>query len=113
MGYMHAAQEGMTRRFKAVYEDFYTKHRTARFYHQTSEWIPDWVVAVALALLYALTPTLATSFGLTAGTFASVVKSWLSLQVCVLHKRPVLSPSKARWGREGQEMAGVGRAKGG
>jgi ABC-type multidrug transport system fused ATPase/permease subunit len=74
------AVERAAGKFKKLYEDFYTKHRRARFYQQTSEWVPSWVMALVLCGLYATAPALIVSFGITAGNFASVVKSWLKLQ---------------------------------
>jgi ABC-type multidrug transport system fused ATPase/permease subunit len=66
--------------FKTMYDDFYTKHRASRFYQQTSQWIPSWLLASILFLAYAFAPALVETFNISAGDFASIIKSWLKLK---------------------------------
>eukprot|EP01052_Picozoa_sp_SAG31_P011810 SAG31_NODE_678_length_12892_cov_5.458063_5_plen_116_part_00 len=60
--------------------DNVTRHRKARFYQQTTKWIPAWVMAVMLAGLYSLAPVLVASFSMSAGEYASIIKSFLKLK---------------------------------
>ena len=75
--------EKVAAEFKVLYEDFYNKHRASRFYQQTSEWIPNWVLAVVLVGMYASAPQLVQTFGISAGDFAAAVKSWQKLKSSV------------------------------
>ena len=66
-------------RFKKTYENFYNAHRKARFYEQSTKWIPQWFMAFTLAGLYVAAPY-AVESGLSAGAFAAIVKSFLKLK---------------------------------
>ena len=66
--------------FKKMYDDFYNKHRASRFYQQTSQWIPSWLLASILFLAYAFAPALVDAFDISAGDFAAIIKSWLKLK---------------------------------
>lgn len=66
--------------FSKQYTDFYDKHRASRFYQKTSQWIPTWMMASVLFVLYSAAPTLVRVFEVSAGDFAAVVKSWLKLK---------------------------------
>jgi hypothetical protein len=67
----------VTNKFEKVYEDFYEKHRAARFYQQASRWIPKWIFGSLIFLIYGTAPRLVGAYGFSAGDFASMLKSWI------------------------------------
>jgi len=69
--------ERVTNKFEKVYEDFYEKHRAARFYQQASRWIPKWIFGSLIFMIYGTAPRLVGAYGFSAGDFASMLKSWI------------------------------------
>jgi ABC-type uncharacterized transport system fused permease/ATPase subunit len=67
----------VTTKFEKVYEDFYEKHRAARFYQQSSRWIPKWIFGSLIFVIYGTAPRLVGAYGFSAGDFASMLKSWI------------------------------------
>eukprot|EP00928_Gymnodinium_smaydae_P007466 TRINITY_DN12683_c0_g2_i2.p1 TRINITY_DN12683_c0_g2~~TRINITY_DN12683_c0_g2_i2.p1 ORF type:complete len:857 (+),score=116.89 TRINITY_DN12683_c0_g2_i2:34-2604(+) len=85
------AVDRQVRRFEMLYEEFYKKHRASRFYQQTSEWLPKWALALALAGLYAFAPTIVAAYHLSASDFAAFLKSLQKLRKGIqgMHKSVV------------------------